>query len=230
VEISRTSGGPTGEPHGLSALAAASGAFGRAVAGLADRNQADSVLLQSGLGAALAAELTRLWEGSTTQRSDGALAYETARRASTPEIALMHLERAIKADPSYAIAAVSDPGFAVSREPVARLIEHLTATARLEAQAEIREAIDTDSDRSETAAILSASEARYQLNTYAGYIEAAIAARLASRIAVERAEARTLPRSSIADRMERAMEQSDTPRKAGGLMSWAASKAVGPKV
>jgi hypothetical protein len=226
VEISRISGPPTGEAHGLSALPAASGAFGRAVAGLADEIRADSVLLQSGLGAALAAELVRSWEGSATQRADGAVAYEAARRASTPEIALIHLERAIKADPDYAMAAIRDPVFALSREPVATMVENLTAAVRLGAQAAIREAqavaaeaIGADPDRGETAAILNAAEARYQLNTYAGYIEAAIAARLAAQIAVQRAEVKSPSKNSVGDRLQRAMAQF------GRMGAWAAAGA-----
>ena len=175
----------------------------------------------------LAAELIRLWEGSAAQRSEAAIAYEAARRASTPEIALIHLERAVKTNPGYAVAAISDPMFAVWREPAARMIDYLTAVARLEAQAVMREAeqavaaeaIGTDPDRCEAAAILNASEARYQLNTYAGYIEAAIAARLASQIAVKRAVAKRLSKSLIADRVHRAMEQF------GRIGAWAADGA-----
>lgn len=224
MEISRTSGPLAGEPHGLSAIPAALGAFGRSGAGLTDGIRADYVLLQSGLGATRAAELIRLWEGSTSRRSDGAIAYQAARRASTPEIALIHLERAIKADPGYAIAAISDAGFVVLREPVARMIERLTAAARLEAQVAIREAeqavaaeaIDTDPDRSETAAIINASDARYRMNTYASYIEATIAARLASQIAAEWAQANSLSKNSIVDWTQRVREQ------VGRIGSWAA--------
>lgn len=206
MEINRTSGLPAGEPQSLSAIPAASVASQRLVAGVTDRIRGDSVLLRSGLGAALAAELVRLWDGLTAQRPDAAIAYEAARRAGTPEIALIQLERAIKANPGHATVAISDPDFAVFRESVARMIEHLTAAARLEAQAAIREAIDMDPDRRETAAVLNAAEARYQLNTYAGYLEAAIAARLALQIGRERAEAISLSRSSIVDRMQRLME------------------------
>jgi hypothetical protein len=211
VEISRISAPPAGEPHSLTA----SGSFKPLSGSLRDAIRTDSVLLQSGLGAALAAELIRLWEVSTTQRSEGAIAYEAARRASTPETALIHLERAISADPGHAITAISDPEFVILREPIVRMIEYLTAAARVEAQTAIRaaehalaaEAIDADPDRGEAAAILNASEVRYQLNTYAGYIEAAIAARLASQIAVERAKARNPSKTPIVDRMQRATEK-----------------------
>jgi hypothetical protein len=149
------------------------------------------------VSAALDLALLQSWD-SEPARAVAANEYHLAQAAiqsGDRPAALQHLEQAILTHPAQAGAALSDPAFEGIRGQVRDLVAHLTLTARMHAEASISEAHAAlqSAGSSLTArplllarAYLESAQASFQLGTYTGYVQAALAAELAQRIAKEK--------------------------------------------
>jgi hypothetical protein len=149
------------------------------------------------VSAALDLALLKSWD-SEPARAVAANEYNLAQAAiqsGDRPAALQHLEQAILAHPALAAAALADPAFDGIRGQVRDLVTRLTLDARIHAEASISEAhaVLQSAGASLTArplllarANLQAAQASFQLGTYTGYVQAAVAAELAQRIAREK--------------------------------------------
>lgn len=147
--------------------------------------------------AALDLALLQSWD-SEPARAVAANEYHLAQAAiqsGDRPAALQHLEQAILSHPAQAGAALADPAFEGIRGQVRDLVTHLTLSARMHAEASISEAHAAlqAADSSLTArpsllarSYLQSAQASFQLGTYTGYVQAALAAELSQRIAKEK--------------------------------------------
>jgi hypothetical protein len=120
--------------------------------------------------------------------------YQLARaavQAGDHPAALQHVEQAILAQPAQATAAFADPAFCSIKVPVHDLVTRLILAARERAEASISEARTAlqQFSASTTArsfalarTYLQAAQSTFQLSTYTGFVQSAIAARLALEI------------------------------------------------
>jgi len=150
--------------------------------------------------AALDLELLRSWD-TEPARAVAANEYQLAQIAVTSgdrSGALQHLEQAILAHPAQAAAAVADPAFSPIRNEVRELVARLTTAARTHAEAAIAEAHEALESAGSSAgralvqarAYLEAAQSSFQLTTYTGYVQAALAAEFAQRIVNEKPRSR----------------------------------------
>ena len=146
--------------------------------------------------AALDLEVLQAWD-SEPSRATAANEYQlaqTAIQAGDRPAALQHLEQAILAHPAEAAAALADPAFESIRGPVRDLVTRLTLAARVHAEVAISEAHAMLHAPEGPAtrpfllarAYLQSAQASFQLGTYTGYVQAALAAEFAQRVAREK--------------------------------------------
>ena len=147
--------------------------------------------------AALDLDLLQSWDNAPA-RAAASSEYQLARAAMETgdrPAALQHLEQAILAHHSQAALALADPAFEGIREPVRDLVTRLTQSARLRAEAsiaEFRELLQFAGGRqlASVRAYLQSAQTSFQLGTYTGYVQAALAAGLAARITKEKVRSR----------------------------------------
>jgi hypothetical protein len=127
---------------------------------------------------------------------EAAVEFTLARRAAArgdAEEAVVHLERAIAADPARAIEAVQEPSFESIRGYVATLVRRFMVAARAAAKGALLTAgIAVEAAEGsegtpmwEPRAVLEGAELSFQRHTYAGYVSAAVASAVVRRLVAE---------------------------------------------